>query len=306
MIRHDQFSRREMVKKLAGTAAMGALLPLADSIAAELRAMRKILFFTKSAGFEHAVIRRPAGGGLSYAEQILVELGKQHGYEVTATKDGGYFTPEKLAAFDAVVFYTTGDLTTPGKDGQPPMPKDGPDTLVRWIESGKGFLGLHSATDTFLTPVDADGKDAGPIHPYIKLIGGEFNRHGKQQNARILAPSETFGPIKALHDFELFEEWYKVKNLSPDLHVILVQDTGSMAAEEYKVLKRYPETWARTQEKGRIFYTSLGHREDVWKNRLFENIVLGALAWVTGNAEAQTPPNLKQVVPEAMEYVRKE
>src|SRR5205085_383176 len=95
---------------------------------------RKVLFFTKSAGFQHDVIKRSDPAKLSYAEQVLVDLGKQHGYDVTATKDGGYFTPEKLAAFDAVVFYTTGDLTTPGVDGQPPMPKDGPAALIQWIE----------------------------------------------------------------------------------------------------------------------------------------------------------------------------
>lgn len=267
---------------------------------------RKVLFFTKSSGFQHTVIKRDKGDELSYAEQILVDLGKQHGYDITATKDGRYFTPERLAEFDAAVFYTTGDLTTPGLDRQPPMPKDGPETLIKWVESGRGFLGLHSADDTFLTPVDASLRDNGPIHPYIKMIGGEFNKHGKQQNARVLAKEGSFGPIQGLKDFELFEEWYKVKNLSPDLHVILVQDTASMPAEEYKQLKPYPQTWARTQGKGRIFYTSLAHREETWKMPLFENILLGALAWTTGNADADVTPNLLKVNPEAAVYLRKE
>jgi hypothetical protein len=304
---HQIIPSRRHVLRTAGTLA-GALAFQAfptQWIRAEDIKPRKVLFFTKSSGFQHTVITRPSPNELSYAEKILVDLGKQHGYEIIASKDGGYFTPEKLAQFDAVVLYTTGDLTTPGKDLQPPMPKEGPDTLIKWIESGKGFLGIHTADDTFLTPVDAAGKDAGPIHPYIKMVGGEFNKHGKQQKAHIIAAEKSFGPIKGLADFELMEEWYKVKNLSPDLHVILIQDPQSMAAAEYKVLKRYPETWARTQEKGRIFYTGMGHREDVWKNPLFENIVLGALAWVTGNAEADTTPNLKQVVPEAEIYLRK-
>ncbi|HSU68942.1 MAG TPA: ThuA domain-containing protein [Tepidisphaeraceae bacterium] len=303
MVDRARWSRRGVLKAAAGAALLGRS---AWNFAAAVQQPKKILFFTKSAGFEHTVIRRPKEGGLSYAEQVLIDLGKPHGYEVTATKDGSVFTPERLASFDAAVFYTTGDLTTPGKDGQPPMPGDGPETLIKWIESGKGFLGIHSADDTFLTPVDANGNATGPVHPYIKMIGGEFNKHGKQQDARILAAEKAFGPIHDLHDFEMLEEWYKVKNLSPDLHVILVQDTRSMPGEEYKALKPYPQTWARTQQKGRIFYTTLGHREDTWKNPLFENIVLGALAWVTGQAEADVTPNLKQVVPEAAVYLRKD
>jgi uncharacterized protein len=300
-------NRREVLK-MAGalTASMvSAAFPWSLRAAETNSPRRKVLFFTKSSGYQHAVIKRNKEDELSYAEQILVDLGKRHGYDVTATKDGRYFSPDRLADFDAAVFYTTGDLTTEGLDKQPPMPKDGPDTLLKWVESGKGFLGLHSADDTFLTPVDANLHDTGPIHPYIKMLGGEFNKHGKQQNSRVLAKETTFGPIQGLKDFELFEEWYKVKNLSPDLHVILVQDTQSMPAEEYKQLKPYPQTWARMHGKGRVFYTSLAHREETWKMPLFENLLLGALAWTTGNAEADVTPNLLKVNPEAAVYLRK-
>ncbi|MDB5171265.1 MAG: hypothetical protein JWN51_38, partial [Phycisphaerales bacterium] len=54
---------------------------------------KKVLFFTKSSGFEHPVIRRAKPDELSYAEKTLVEMGKKIGCEITATKDGGYFTP---------------------------------------------------------------------------------------------------------------------------------------------------------------------------------------------------------------------
>jgi type 1 glutamine amidotransferase len=299
-VRSGMSNRRDVLKATgaAAVALAAGAFPFGWSAAAGEQTPRKILFFTKSAGYQHSVIKRPAPGQLSYAEQVLIDLGKLHGYDVTASKDGGYFTPDKLAPFDAVVFYTTGDLTTPGVDGEPPMPKDGKETLIKWVESGKGFLGLHSADDTFLT------KEGSPVDPYIRMIGGEFNKHGKQQDAKILVADRNFGPIKDLRDFELFEEWYKVKNLSPDLHVILIQDTQSMPAPEYKELKPYPQTWARTQARGRIFYTSLGHREEVWKLPLFENIVLGALAWVTGQVDADTTPNLRTVTPGAIDRLR--
>ncbi|MDB5303587.1 MAG: hypothetical protein JWM97_1136 [Phycisphaerales bacterium] len=261
---------------------------------------KKVLFFTKSSGFEHPVIRRAKPDELSYAEKTLVEMGKKIGCEITATKDGGYFTPDRLAGFDAVVFYTTGDLTTPGTDKQPPIPKEGVDTLIKWVESGKGFLGLHSADDTFLTPA------GGPVHPYIKLVGGEFNKHGSSQNAKIIAADKSFGPIKDLADFELIEEWYKVRNLSPDLHIILVQDTQSMSDPQYRQLKPYPQTWARSQGTGRVFYTSMGHREEVWKNPNFEKIVLGGLSWVTASADADVKPNLKETAPGTEDLLRKD
>ena len=130
-------NRRDLLK-MAGvmTASMMAgAFPWALRAAETGLPRRKVLFFTKSSGYQHSVIKRNKQDELSYAEQILVDLGKQHGYDVTATKDGRYFTPERLAEFDAAVFYTTGDLTIPGLDKQPPMPKDGPETPERVVGS---------------------------------------------------------------------------------------------------------------------------------------------------------------------------
>ena len=57
------------------------------------------------------------------------------------------------------------------------------------------------------------------------------------------------------------------------MHVILVQETDGMEEEMYTKRKPYPMTWARMQGKGRVFYTSMGHREDVWTNPLFHQVV---------------------------------
>src|SRR5437667_6361619 len=76
---------------------------------------RKILFFSKSSGFEHSVIKREHGQR-SFAENILAELGPKYGFEFTFSKDGSLFTPAYLEQFDAFFFYTTGDLTTLGTD----------------------------------------------------------------------------------------------------------------------------------------------------------------------------------------------
>ena len=101
----------------------------AAPVAAENAApKRKILFFTKSSAFEHSVISWKKGQP-SWAEKTLSELGAKNNWEFTFSKDGSKFSPEYLAPFDAVFFYTTGDLTTKGTDGEPPMSAAGKQAL---------------------------------------------------------------------------------------------------------------------------------------------------------------------------------
>jgi type 1 glutamine amidotransferase len=107
-----------------------------------------------------------------------------------------------------------------------------------------------------------------------------------------------FPGAKGLKDFELHEEWYALKNFAPDLHVILVQDTEGMKGAEYQRPK-FPATWARMHDKGRVFYTSMGHRDDVWKNPIFQELLLGGLSWAVGNVKADITPNLEKAAPQA-------
>ncbi len=124
----EGMSRRQAIRSVAAMAAAFAAasaLPLGWTRAADGKT-RKVLFFTQSAGFQHDCIKRKSADELSFAERVLVDLGKQHGFDVTATKDGGVFTPEKLAEFDVIAFYTTGDLEMGGgPDRAPAMPAGG-------------------------------------------------------------------------------------------------------------------------------------------------------------------------------------
>ena len=61
----------------------------------------------------------------------------------------------------------------------------------------------------------------------------------------------------------------------------------------------YPATWARLHGKGRVFYTSMGHREDVWTNPVFQEILTGGINWVVKNVEADVEPNIDKVTPKA-------
>ncbi len=64
----------------------------------------------------------------------------------------------------------------------------------------------------------------------------------------------------------------------------------------------YPATWARMHGKGRVFYTSMGHREDVWTNPIFQQIALGGIAWAMRNVDADVTPNIATVTPHADDY----
>lgn len=263
-------TRREVLRwsaALAGTAAVGRLARAAGGPA------KRVLFFTKSSGYQHGVIDRHGGAALAYAERILVGLGRQHGLDVTATKDGSIFTPAGLASFDTIAFYTTGDLTQPGTDRQPPMPAGGKDALLAAVAGGTGFVGIHSAADTFHGHGTA-------VDPYLAMLGGEFVAHGAQQEATQHVADAKF-PGGPAADFALAEEWYAFTHLAPDLHPILVQETRGMAGPMYR-RPPYPSTWSRRHGRGRVFYTSMGHREDVWTDDTFASLLMGGLTWAAG------------------------
>jgi type 1 glutamine amidotransferase len=269
---------------------------------------KKVLFFSKSASFEHSAIKRE-NGQLSFAEKLLSGLGQTNHIEFTFTKDGRVFTPDNIAQFDAFFFYTTGDLTETGTDGYPPMSKDGKAAFLQAIQKGKGFIGTHSATDTFHSP---GNKDLGParwkndgdnVDPYVRMIGAEFIIHGGQQKGHMISADPKFpGMSQMPADFAPQEEWYTLKNFAPDLHVLLVQDTSHLektGGNHCYDRPPYPATWAHQYGKGRVFYTSMSHREDVWSNPVFQQVLLGGINWAVRNAKADVKPNIDNVTPQA-------
>ena len=291
-----KLTRRQML--WASGAAMLSAGSAGRGLAAQKGSPKKVLFFTKSAGFQHSVITRK-DGKLGHAERILTELGKEHGFEIVASKDGRLFEPDKIGEWDAFVFVTTGDLTTEGTDKSPPMSKDGKKAFLDAIYSGKGFVGSHCASDTFHSPDDKN------LDPYIQMIGGEFIVHGAQQFSKLNVYDAEFpgaGPLGESarnlgESFKILDEWYALKNFAENLHVIVGHDTNGMQGKMYE-RPNFPETWARMHGKGRVFYTSMGHREDVWDCPLFQGLLLGALNWTTGKADTSVEPNLNKVTPE--------
>jgi len=288
--------RREMLKA-ASAAAIGCAFPFGWTRAAEQKKQR-VLYFTRSAGFEHSVVRRQ-GDELSHSEKILIEMGDFAEFEVECTKDGRVFD-EDLDQYDAIALYTSGDLTKPNKQNTPPMTPEGKQNLLRAVEAGKGVVGFHAATDTFHSK-GARNETQTEVDPYIAMLGGEFVSHGPQQEASLTITSRGFPGIRDLGlaaGISFTEEWYALKNFAEDVHVILVQETEGMKGDCYR-RPNFPCTWARMHGKGRVFYTSLGHREDIWTNPFFQAISLGGFAWAMGNVKFDPKPNIDKATPQA-------
>ncbi len=280
------------------TAGLATLALASQSLRANFAPKKRLLVFTRSAGFQHEVVKLKNDTCLVH--ETMKNLGSKHDFEVECTKDGRIFEPETLAKFDAFLFYTTGDLTSEKcEDGTPPMSKSGKIAFLNAVAAGKGFIGSHCAADTFHSQGEARKNQPLPdVDPYIRMLGGEFISHGPEQPAKMVVTAKNFPGMTGVEDFTLNEEWYSLKNHSKDLHVLMVQDTAGMKGVDYERPK-YPATWARMHSKGRVFYTSMGHREDVWTNPLFHNVLVAAVNWTTRRTDADITPNIDEVAPQA-------
>ncbi len=278
---------------------------------------KRLLFYTRSQGFEHDTVNVNKGGEdgrlgvkgkVSHADAIMTNLAAECGFDVACTKDGRVFIPEELEKFDAFFFVTTMDLTAEkASDGSPPMPAEGKKLLLDAIAGGKGFLAAHCGADTFHSPGHKSGDyvhQAEP-DPYIQMLGGEFISHAAQQKAMMRVVDPKFPGCEWLKDFSLHEEWYSLKNFAPDLHVILAQDNAGMKGRDYQ-RPSFPATWARRHGKGPVFYTSMGHREDVWTNKIFQMVLLGGLSFAFGNVNPDLTPNMDHATPQGRKLDDKE
>lgn len=253
----------------------------------------RILMFSQSALFEHTVIARH-GDELSFAEKAFMEIARGINCEVECTKDGRIFDGD-LHKYSAVVSYSCGrtsDLMKPARagvnDGGPPLTAEGAMKLDVAVRKGLAFVGIHPGI--WLLP-EASGADC---------LG-----HGSQQVARITVASPGFPGAETLGgSFEMNEEWFSLVRFARDLHVVLVQDCFAMrtdAAADRRCYARppFPVTWARMHDRGRVFYTSMGHREDVWESEIFRKILAGGLKWALGRVDVDITPNIDRVAPHA-------
>jgi len=291
-------------RRFLQAAAMASASLLAhDSVFAAQK--KSVLVFTKSSGFEHDVVK-VKDGKPSIVESAVTMLGGKHGFDVVTTKDGRVFDSSDFRNHAAVVFFTTGALTTVGTDKNPAMSQQGKQSLLDAINNGVGFVGIHAAADTFHTPPDTpDNANRYIAHgeqsdPYIRMLGGEFIAHGstpRLQTANIIIDDSKFPGLEGVSSpVSLNDEWYSLKDFRTDLHVILTLDTKGLTGEPYQRAP-YPMTWARMEGKGRVFYTAIGDRPENWSNLFFLDLLAGGIRWSMGDQRASIGQNLTEAAP---------
>ena len=227
---------------------------------------KRILFLTLSAGYRH--------DSIPTSIEVLRALDPAR-LEITATEDLAYLDPGALRAFDAVFFFTSGELPLSGAQKS---------ALLDFVRSGKGFGGAHSATDTLYTWPD-----------YAGLIGATFDGHPWVQKVR-LDVEDPANPIVAGQGtgFEIEEEIYQFRNFSRDrVRVLLSMDTttANMAATGINRSDGdFASAWVQPYGEGRVFYTALGHFDATWRDARFQQLLRNALLWMTRQIDAPASP----------------
>jgi hypothetical protein len=232
--------------------AAGAAVSTADGAAGP---PPRLLVVTVTKGYRHASIPN--------AERLLERLAKQDGgFAVEFARTDAELAKLAVPAIDAwsgVVFAsTTGEL--PLADRQ---------AFVDWIAAGHALVGIHAASDTF-----------HGFAPYVEMLGGAFDWHGEQARVKLLAQDREHPATRELGESQdVFDEIYLFKNFDRGrVHVLLALDRhpNTGAAGDF------PLAWTRAHGKGRVFYTALGHREDVLESAWFGAHLLGGIRWALG------------------------
>jgi type 1 glutamine amidotransferase len=219
-------------------------------------AAARLLVVTHTDGFRHSSI--------AAAEATLEQLGRTSGlFTVTFCRTGDevrrMLTPGALGTVDAIVFAnTTGNLGIPDLAG-----------FLDWIGAGHGFVGIHSALDTYR---DAPG--------YLDMVGNEFDAHGEQAEVDAVVESPSHPAVAHLGTrYRVFDEIYRfTRNNRGTVTPLLTLDRfprdGLPRAGEAGDL---PLAWTKSHGSGRVFYTALGHRDELWRDPAYQQHVLGGI-----------------------------
>lgn len=289
---------------------LAAVLVAALALNAEA-APKRVLVVSTTAGFRHssievgnAVIEQLAKDSAAFTVDVVnvnpnaPEFRGADGKEDKAKVQeanrkalADKMSAEGLKKYDGIIFNnTTGDLPLPDKDA-----------FLAWIKSGKAFVGMHSATDTF--------RGHNPPDPFVDMIGGEFKTHGPQVGVDIINQDQQCPACRHLPaNWAVFDEIYQFKNFDrTKVHGLLTLDKHP----NDKTPGDYPIAWIKEYGQGRVFYTALGHREDVWdanwkdgkgerKNspeiaKAYQQHILGGIKWALGLEKGDAKPQTKRV-----------
>lgn len=226
---------------------------------------RRILVHIDSQGYEHAVCKA-GDDGLSLVERNMLAWGEEDSrYEVVVDRSYDRFTAEGLAEFDAVFFYTTGEL---------PMTAEMKQAFLDFVRGGGVFAGSHCASDTFYEWAE-----------YGDMLGGYFDGHPWHEQVTLNVEDPLHPATKHLQSgFTFTDEIYQFRapyNRARQ-SVLLSLDTEAVDMSKSSIKRTdgdFALSWERAEGEGAVFYTALGHRQDVWNADWFRiHLMEGILA----------------------------
>ena len=216
-----------------------------------------ILMLRHSAGFEHSY--------LPDAEVAVKQIAAAQGWKAATTHCCQRVTAEALSKLDLLIFATTGEL---------PFDEAQKQAIVDFVKGGKGFVGIHNATDTCYLWAE-----------YGEMIGGYFNGHPWSTKVRVKVEDPRHPATKMLgNTFELTEEVYTFKAWDrKKTHVLLSLDNASVdLAKGNREDHDYAMAWCHPCGQGRVMYTALGHYDHIWHEDWMQQHILGAMKWAGG------------------------
>jgi type 1 glutamine amidotransferase len=265
---------------------------LPDEAYAKPAKARKVLVFSRTAGFRHQSI--PTG------KLALTELGKKTGaFEAVVSDDLANFEPKTIDQFDAIVFLsTTMNPFMPPPQALQGMSEEGrkeaadrvkvlKESLMEFVKSGKGFVGIHAATDTFYEWSE-----------YGEMVGGYFDGHPWNANQPVsikVEPGQEKHPLVAMFEgenVEFKEEIYQFKAPydSKKYHMLLRLDTEKTDMKLGGIKRTdgdFGVSWARQWGKGRVFYCSIGHNHEMyWHPKILRHYLAG-IQWAVGDYQVK-------------------
>ncbi len=260
---------------------------LPESPMAKPKQERKVLIFSKTAGFRHGSI--PVG-----AKSIMMLGDKTGAFAAIHSEDDSLFEPESLNKFDAVIMVnTTGEIFRPKEWPDDPDAKRAAQnreqrlkkSLVDFVESGKGLAGTHSATDTY-----KEWKE------YNDMMGGAFDGHPWHQPVpiRLLDKQHPLNKVFKGQGFTITDEIYQFRAntaLPNERRMLLTLDPGFSELDKGKRKDAlYPISWIAKYGSGRTFYCSLGHRDEIYYNPMILEHYLAGFQYALGDLEADATP----------------
>ncbi len=212
-----------------------------------------VLLFSKTKSFRHESIETGRVALQSYFDH--------HGMSSTISEDSSVFTDEGLQHFDAIVFFqTSGNVL----DSLQQI------AFVKYIQSGKGFVGIHAASDT-----EYDWPWYG------KLVGAYFANHPNIQEHFIQKVDTAHVSCKHLPDrWKRTDEVYNFVQLPDSVNVLLTADESTFDGGTHG--DYHPMAWYHLYDGGRAFYTALGHTVESYQDTMLLEHIYQAIVWASG------------------------